>query len=123
MHAPELMDQARAALEPVSRLASRAAGSDLEACRPHLEEAVRWLEAAAAALRAEPGRGDPAAAQALAQFRTELQRAQGLHEHAGILAGGLLRILARHAGAGYRPRAGETLPAVLPRGRRVSVEA
>jgi len=117
--AAALMDQARAAVEPVSQLAVRAQGEDLEACRPHLECAVRLLEAALAAVG--HGGQDCAGLRALGQFRRELKKAEVLHEHAGAFYGGLMRVLTNGLEAGYSPRgAGDWR---FPAGRRVSIQA
>jgi hypothetical protein len=118
--AAALMDQARAALEAVSRLAMRAKGEDLDACRPHLERAGRLLAAAVAAIRNDGGR-DRAGRCALEQFRRELTKASVLHEHAGAFYGGLMRVLANGFEPGYSPRgAGDWR---FQAGRRVSLEA
>jgi hypothetical protein len=118
--AAALMDQARAAVEPVGRLAVRAQGEDLEACRPHLERAVRLLEAALAAIGNDGGR-DGASRRALEQFRRELKTVSVLHEHAGAFYGGLMRVLANGLETGYSPRgAGDWQ---FQPGRRVSLEA
>ena len=115
-----LMDQARAALEPVSRLAGRAQGEDLEACRPHLERVARLLETAVAAMGTDEGR-NRAGDRALDQFRRELKKASVLHHHAGAFYGGLQRIFANGLQAGYSPRGAEDWP--FQPGRRVSLEA
>jgi hypothetical protein len=118
--AAALMEQARAALEPVSRLAARAQSEDVEGCRPHLERPVRLLEAAVAAIGNDGGR-DRAAGRTFEQFRRELQKASVLHEHAGAFYGGLIRVLANGLEAGYSPRgAGDWQ---FQPGRRVSLEA
>jgi len=118
--AAALMDQARAALEPVSRLAVRAQVDDLLACRPDLEHAARLLKAAVAAMGQDAGR-DRAGCRALEQFRRELKKARMLHAHAGAFYGGLMRILANGSEAGYSPRGAEDWR-FQPR-RRVSLEA
>jgi hypothetical protein len=118
--AAALMEQARAALEPVSRLAVRAQGEDLEACRPHLERAGRLLEAALAAI-ANDGGQDRGGSRALEQFRRELKKTRVLHDHACAFYSGLMRILANGLEAGYSPRgAGDWR---FQPGRRVSLEA
>lgn len=118
--AAALMDQARAALEPVSRLAVRAQSEDLEACRPHLERAARLLDAAVMAIRNDGSR-DHAGRGALEQFRRELMKATVLHEHAGAFYGGLMRVLANGLEPGYSPRGAEDWR--FQPGRRVSLEA
>lgn len=118
--AAALMDQARAALEPVSRLALRAQSEDIEACLPHLERAGRLLEAAVSAIRNGAGR-DRAGRWACEQFRRELTKATVLHEHAGAFHAGLLRIFAAGWEPGYSPQGAE--PWQCPPGRRVSLEA
>ena len=118
--AAALMDQARAALEPASRLAVRAQSEDLEACRPHLERAVRLLDVAVAAIRNGRGR-DRAGRGALEQFRRELMKASVLHEHAGAFYSGLMRVLANGLEPGYSPRGAEDWR--FQPGRRVSLEA
>jgi hypothetical protein len=118
--AAALMDQARAALEPVSRLALRAQGEDLEACRPHLERAVRLLDAAVASIGNDGGR-DRAGRGALEPFRRELMKASVLHEHAGAFYDGLMRVLANGSEPGYSLRgAGDWW---FQPGRRFSLEA
>lgn len=118
--AAALIDQARAALEPVSRLAVHARSGDLEACRPYLENTVRLLEAARTAIGKDGGR-DPASRRAFEQFRRELKKARVLHEHAGAFYGGLMCILANGLEAGYSPRGAQDWR--LQPGRRVSLEA
>jgi hypothetical protein len=115
--APASVDQARAALESVSRLMQAGSARDLEACRPHLEQAARLLERALAAMR----EGDAAGWNALDLFRRELGKARALHEHAGGFCGGLMRLLAPSAEAGYSPRGQEQLPRLA--GCRVSMQA
>jgi len=118
--AAALMDQARAALEPASRLAVRARSADLEACRPHLERAVRLLDAAVVAIRNNGGR-DRAGRGALEQLRRELMKASVLHEHAGAFYSGLMRVFANGSEPGYSPRgAGDWR---FQPGRRFSLEA
>lgn len=116
--APAWIDQARDALESVSRLMQDGRARDLETCRPHLERAAHLLERALAAMRHEKSRD---ACTALNRFRHELRKARALHENAGGFYSGLMRLLAPVADAGYSPRGEEELPR-LP-GRRVSVEA
>jgi hypothetical protein len=114
-----LMDQAGAALEPVVRLVVGARSEDLEACRPHLERAVRLLEAAVAAIG--NGARDGNTRRALERFRREFKKACVLHEHAGAFYGGWMRVLAQGVEAGYSPRGREAWQ--LPPGGRVSLEA
>jgi hypothetical protein len=118
--AAALMEQARAALEPVSRLALRAQSEDLEACRPHLERAVRLLEAALAAIR-NGGARDGDSRRTLERFCRELKKARVLHEHASAFCDGWMRILAKGLEAGYSPRGAEDWR--FQAGRRVSLEA
>ena len=115
-----LMDQAAAAVEPVIRLAMRAQSEDLAACRPHLERALRLLEAALAAIGngAAPDRNSRLA---LERFRRELKQAYALHEHAGAFYSGWMRVLANGLEAGYSPRGTEAWQ--FEAGRRVSLEA
>jgi len=116
--APASISQARAALESVSRLMQVGSARDLEACRPHLEQAARLLEGFLAAMHE---REDAIGWIALDCFRRELGRARVLHEHAGGFYGGLMRLLAPGSEAGYSPRGEEQLPRLA--GRRVSMEA
>jgi hypothetical protein len=118
--AAALIDQARAALEPVSRLAVRAQGEDIEACRPHLERVARLLETAVAAMGTDGGRDRPGGA-VLEQFRRELKKASVLHQQAGAFYGGMLRIFAKGLEAGYSPRGADDWQ--FQPGRRVSFEA
>jgi hypothetical protein len=118
--AAALMDQAGAALEPVIRLAVRAQSEDLEACRPHLERAVRLLEAALAAI-GNGGARDGNSRRALERFCLELKKASMLHEHAGAFYGGWMRILANGLEAGYSPQGAGAWR--FEAGRRVSLEA
>ncbi|MBZ5591153.1 MAG: hypothetical protein LAP39_02885 [Acidobacteriia bacterium] len=120
--APAVIDQARTALESVSRLMGDGRAEDLQACRPHLEQAARLLERALAAMLNERGR-DPAGKNALDRFRREFRKARALHEHAGGFYGGLMRMLAPGLASGYSPRGEEQLPRLVRPGRRVSVEA
>jgi hypothetical protein len=115
-----LMDQAGAALEPVVRLVAGARSEDLEACRPHLERAVRLLEAAVAAI-GNGGARDGNTRRALERFRREFKKACVLHEHAGAFYGGWMRVLANGVEAGYSPQGAEAWR--LPPARRVSLEA
>jgi len=115
-----LMDQAGAALEPVVRLAAGARSEDLEACHPHLERAVRLLEAAMAAL-GNGGARDGNTRRALERFQREFKKACVLHEHAGAFYCGWMRVLANGEDAGYSPQGAEAWR--LPPGRRVSLEA
>ena len=115
-----LMDQAGLALEPVIRLGARAQSEDLEACRPHLERAVRLLNAALAAM-GNGGVRDRNSHRALERFRRELKKAQVLHEHAGAFYSGWMRILAHGLEAGYSPDGAEAWR--FEAGRRVSLEA
>jgi hypothetical protein len=115
-----LMDQAGAALETVMRLAARAQSDDLEACRPHLERAVRLLNAALAAI-GNGGARDHNSCRALERFCRELNKAQVLYEHAGAFYSGWMRILAHGLETGYSPHGAEAWR--FEAGRRVSLEA
>ena len=117
-----LLEEARAALEPVSALALRAGSADLENCRPHLERALGLLEAALAGMRQPAGTG-PAVDRPLERFRHELRRATALHEHAAGFYLGWMRVLAGSSGAGYSPREGDALPMLVHSGRRMSLIA
>jgi len=112
------IDQARTALESVSRLLVDGRVQDLEACGPYLEQSARLLERGLAAMRQGQALGT-----VLDRFGHELWKARALHEHAGGFYGGLLRLLTPSEQAGYSPRGEEELPRLAHPGRRVSVDA
>src|SRR5689334_11543074 len=120
-HPAGLIDQAREALEQVSALVARAYGEDWEAARGHLERAARLMESAVRALGPKSACGD--AKPALVRFLRELRKVDTLHRQSGAFYSGWMRILAQFSGVGYSPREGTSLPALVPPGLRVSLEA